>query len=294
MKMLSSLVIPGHPDYKALTTVREGLFAIAGGEAALQAAFPKAVRDAIDFVLDPIRTGRTELRQLDNVEKTFIGLKIEHYVRDFLRAPKGIRDLEIDGQDVDIKNTLDNSWMIPPETFRGQDPCLVINSKEKESTCWMGLMLARQEYLNAPNRDGKRGVNAAAVANVLWLVEGARYPESVWRGFDMAQFRELRERLSGTKRAAEFFRQNLGRVVPREVIEALLYDQKDPMKRLRGNQGARDVLRTEGIALLSDFYGNRVLERLDRPALTGDSFIAIKPNSEVEKKVLIQEGTIAP
>lgn len=292
--MLPSSVKLGHPDFEALMKIRNGVFAIAGGEEVLQAAFPQAVRDAIDFVLDPIRTGRTELSQLDNVEKTFIGLKIEHYVRDFLNAPKGIRDLEIGGQDVDIKNTLDNSWMIPPETFRNEEPCLVINSKERESTCWMGLLLARQEYLNAPNRDGKRGVRSAAVANVLWLVEGARYPASVWRGFDMAEFREMRDRLSGTKRAAEFFRKNLGRIVPREVVEALLYDQKDPMKRLRGNQGARDVLRKEGIALLSDIYGNRILASLNMPILRGDSFMAVEPCNDQQREILLLEGAIDP
>lgn len=294
MKMLPSIVVPGHPDYADLERIRLSILDIAGGDAAIQEAFPQAVRDAIDFVLDPIRTGRTEIHELDNVEKTFVGLKIEHYVRDFLGAPKGLRDLIIDNQDVDIKNTLDNSWMIPPETYRDEGPCLVINSKEADSRCWMGVMLARQAYLNAPNRDGKRGVKSIAVANVLWLVDGAGYPPSVWRAFDMAAFRELREVQPGTARAAEFFRQNLGKVVPREVAEALLFDQKDPMKRLRGNQGARDVLRTEGIALLSGVYGNRVLIEIGLPRLSGDQFVAITPSSPQERATLIALGAIDP
>ncbi|WP_424970644.1 NaeI family type II restriction endonuclease [Dinoroseobacter sp. S76] len=292
MKMLPSVVVPGHPDFDELDRIRLGLLDIAGGQSVIQAAFPHAVRDAIDFVLDPIRTGRTELRELDNVEKTFVGLKIEHYVRDFLGAPKGIRDLVIGNRDVDIKNTLDNSWMIPPETYRDEGPCLVINSKEEESRCWMGVMLAREAYLNAPNRDGKRGVKSGAVEHVLWLVEGVEYPPSVWRAFEMAAFRELRKLQPGTARAAEFFRQNLRTVVPREVAEALLFDQKDPMKRLRGNQGARDVLRIEGIALLSGVYGNRVLAQLDLPWLSGDEFIAIAPRTEEERRILRAENAI--
>lgn len=98
MKMLPSLVQPGHPDFDRLDVIRRGLEQIAGGDKVIQAAFPQAIRDAIDFVLDPIRTGRTEIRELDNVEKTFVGLKIEHYVRDFLGAPKGLRDLVIGGR----------------------------------------------------------------------------------------------------------------------------------------------------------------------------------------------------
>lgn len=292
MKMLPSLVQPGHPDFDRLDVIRRGLAQIAGGDKVIQAAFPQAIRDAIDFVLDPIRTGRTEIRELDNVEKTFVGLKIEHYVRDFLGAPKGLRDLVIGGQDVDIKNTLDNSWMIPPETYRDEGPCLVVTSKEQESLCWMGVMLARDAYLNAPNRDGKRGVKSSAVAHVLWLVEGAEYPPSVWRSFDMGEFRALREMQPGTARAAEFFRRNLGTEVPREVAEALLFDQKDPMKRLRGNQGARDILKPEGIALLSGAFGKKVLRALGRPQIANDAFIALSPASARERDILLSQEAI--
>lgn len=294
MKMLPSVVVEQHPDFPELDRIRQGLFEIAGGEGAIQDAFPQAIRDAIDFVLDPIRTGRTEISELDNVEKTFVGLKIEHYVRDFLRAPKGIRDLVIGNRDVDIKNTLDNSWMIPPETYREAGPCLVINSKEAESRCWMGVLIAREEYLNAPNRDGKRGVKSGAVENVLWLVEGADYPPSVWRAFDMAAFRTLREVQPGTARAAEFFRQNLEKPVPREVVEALLFDQDDPMKRLRKNQGARGVLGPQGIALLSDTFGNGLLEELGRGRLPPRTFMAIKPRNEEERERLIGIDAIEP
>lgn len=294
MKMLPSVVQPGHPDFQELDRIRLGILDIAGGEAVIQAAFPQAVRDAIDFLLDPIRTGRTEIGELDNVEKTFVGLKIEHYVREFLGAPKGIRDLVIGNRDVDIKNTLDNAWMIPPETYRDEGPCLVINSKEAESQCWMGVMLARKAYLNAPNRDGKRGVKSGAVAHVLWLVEGASYPPSVWRAFDMAAFQELRKVQPGTARAAEFFRQNLDKPVPREVVEALLFDQDDPMKRLRKNQGARGVLGPEGIALLSDSFGNGLLDELGRGRLPPRTFMAIMPKDSFEREMLLTIGAIEP
>ena len=292
MRMLPSTVQPGHPDFEALSKIRTGIYALAGGKSAVDTAFPHAIRDAIDFVLDPIRTGRTEIRELDNVEKTFVGLKIEHYVRDFLGAPKGIRDLEIDGQDVDIKNTLDNSWMIPPETYTNEDPCLVINSKEAESTCWLGLMNARQDYLNAPNRDGKRGVKSQAVENVLWLVDAARYPPSVWRQFDMASFNQLRKLHPGTVRATQFFRENLDIVVPRDVVQALLFDQRDPLKRLRQNQGAREQLAPEGIALLSGSYGRKVLRALGRPEIGADEFLAIMPKDLLERQIMIDLGAI--
>jgi hypothetical protein len=70
------------------------------------------------------------MSDLDNVEKTFVGLKMEHYVRDMLDVPKGLRDLVIDGIDVDVKNTTQNTWMIPQETYRTEDAVLVIASEE--------------------------------------------------------------------------------------------------------------------------------------------------------------------
>jgi len=293
VRMIDSIIVPGHPDHADLVAIRDGLIRAGGGLGDLQAKFPRLVRDSIDFVLDSVRTARTQIHELDNVEKTFVGLKIEHFIRDLLDVPKGLRDLVIEGRDVDIKNTLDNSWMIPPETYRKEDPCLVINSKEIDRTCWMGVMLARTNYLNAPNRDGKRGVSADAVANVLWIVEGASYPISIWEPFDMAQFRILRDSIAGgSKRMAEFFRQNLGKPVERSVIQALLFDQYDYMKRVRGNGGARDALRTEGIAVLSGIYGNSILKTLGHPVLQSNEIIAIAPANERERSVLLGLGII--
>jgi hypothetical protein len=36
--------------------------------------------------------------------------------------------VNLDGLDVDIKNTTADTWMIPPETYKNEDPCLVIAS----------------------------------------------------------------------------------------------------------------------------------------------------------------------
>jgi hypothetical protein len=69
------------PNGHFLETCKE-VASRAGGLPALQAKFPEIVRDAVDFVLDPVRTARTKVTDLDNVEKTFIGLKLEHFVRD--------------------------------------------------------------------------------------------------------------------------------------------------------------------------------------------------------------------
>src|SRR5262245_18130086 len=134
-----------HPDFAFLSSILEGLAAKAGGIDQLKAAFPHLVRDAVDFVLDPVRTARTRVTELDNVEKTFIGLKLEHFVRDFLDVPKGVRDLEIGGVDVDIKNTVLKNWSIPQETYRNSEPCLLMAIDDELWTCSLGLIVARPE-----------------------------------------------------------------------------------------------------------------------------------------------------
>ncbi|WP_143276812.1 hypothetical protein [Brevundimonas diminuta] len=88
-KVPPSLVLPDHPDHVFLERLASEIDKRLGARPA--DAFVGAVVEAIEFVLDPIRTGRTTLSELDNVEKTFIGLKIEHFVRDLLDADVPLR-----------------------------------------------------------------------------------------------------------------------------------------------------------------------------------------------------------
>lgn len=273
----SSTVAPGHPDYQELTFVRDAIAGRMGGLDTLHSAFPALIRAAIDFVIDPVLTGRNSILALDNVEKTFIGIKIEHAIRDLLDVPKGLRDLVIDGIDVDVKNTTRNTWMIPLEIYRIEGLCLLIASDEVCNKCWLGLIKARSAYLNAANQDKKRSVSAPAFAHILWIINGADYPANFWSGLDMLRFRELRKIKGGTKRAAIFFRENLGKVVHRSVLQALLFDQKDYMKRVRGNGGARDLFKAEGLELLSGASHAHVIASYGINSIGRDSFIAVDP-----------------
>ena len=212
---------------------------------ALLGRFPELVREAVDFVLDPVRTARTTVRELDNVEKTFIGLKLEHFVRDMLDVPKGLRDLRICDIDVDIKNTVRQNWSIPQETYRSSEPCLLMSIDDVRFTCSLGLIIAKLAYLHGGqgNRDTKRGISAAGLRNILWLIKDGPFRPSRFYGLDMDRFRHLRQTIrGGNERAAQFWRENLRRVVHRDVMQALLFDQYDPMKRLRANGGAPDLL----------------------------------------------------
>jgi Restriction endonuclease NaeI len=266
----------GHPDFSILARIRDALLTRAGGSDRLKERLPEIIHSAIDFVVDPVRTARNSISDLDNVEKTFIGLKIEHFFRDYLDLPKGIRDLKIDGIDVDVKNTIGTTWMIPPETYRQEEACILIASAQKDRSCRLGLMVARDNYLTKPNRDGKRGVGGKGRENILWLVEKADLPASRWHGIDMLRFRDLRKLKPGALRAAQFFRENLGLVVHRSVIQSLLFDQDDYMKRLRVNGGARDLLEPEGILLLSGTYDSPAAKSHGFLNLSADEFVSVR------------------
>jgi hypothetical protein len=256
MRVILNQIESGHPDYSVLSMLRSEVAERSGGMKALQTKFPLLVRDAVDFVLDPVRTARTRVVELDNVEKTFIGLKLEHFVRDMLDVPKGLRDLVVGGIDVDIKNTVGSNWSIPQETYRSSEPCLLMAINDSKFTCSLGLIVAKLEYLHGGkgNRDTKRGVSKAGFENILWLVPDSPFPPSRFGGIDMDRFRELRKIKEGNERAAQFWRENLGLVVHRDVMQSLLYDQYDYMKRLRANGGAPDTLKAEGIDILIGTY----------------------------------------
>jgi len=167
--------------------------------------------------------------------------------------------------------------MIPPETYRNEEPCLLIATAKFDGKCSLGLVLARDSYLTSPkgNRDGKRSLSASGKQHIMWLVQELPYPTSSWDGIDMARFRELRRVRGGTKRAAQFFRENIGRRVHRSVVEALLFDQRDCMKRVRGNGGARDDLRKEGILILSGAYDAKEAAKRGI-SLAKDEFVSVK------------------
>jgi Restriction endonuclease NaeI len=276
-----SIVNESHADFAQLSTIRDGIFRRLYGRGTLQELLPGLIKDAVDFVLDPVRTARTQITELDKVEKTFIGLKIEHYLRDLLDVPRGLkRDMQIDGVDVDIKNTVSSNWMIPRETYRAAEPCLLIASAKFDGRCWLGLLIAREEYLNkAPNLDSKRSVSEAGKRNIMWIVEGEPYPPSSWDGIDMARFRALRRVKGGSIRAAMFFRENLDRIVQRQLVQALLFDQQDYMRRTRdgksGKDGARAILADEGITVWSGAY-DRLTAARHGTTLGPEEWIAVR------------------
>ena len=297
MRAIQTQVTEEHPDYPFLSALRDEIVTRAGGIEELTARFPEIVRDAIDFVLDSVRTAQTRLCELDNVEKTFIGLKLEHFIRDLVDMPKGLRDLEINGIDVDIKNTVGGNWSIPQETYRNSEPCLLTAIDEAKHLCSLGLIIAKPEYLHggSGNRDTKKGVSAAGFDNILWMVKEAPFRQSRFNGLNMDRFRKLRKILKGNERVAQFCRENPRRLVHRDVIQALLFDQYDYMKRLRDNGGAPDTLKYEKIAILiGTFRADRQdAAQLGFPDMKRDEIVAVTSRTMQDEQYMLERKLIA-
>jgi hypothetical protein len=264
-----------HPDYPVVMRIEAALLKQAGGFDKLKAQLPTLIRQAIDEVIDAPRTGRVFARELEKTEKTYIGTKIEILVRNFFRLPKGILDLKIDGLDVDVKNTLGNTWMIPREAVAR--PCILVASDENRHSCYFGVLVAHLHHLTPGlNQDQKRSVSSAGSANIHWLLFDEPYPHSFWAEIGEQTTHTIMRGRTGNERIETLFREVKNTAIHRDIVQAVA-QQKDYMKRLRKNGGARDSLAREGVAILSGKYDATLISVLKLGRVDQDEFISTKP-----------------
>lgn len=264
-----------HPDYPVVKRIESALISQAKGFNRLKAELPTLIRQAIDEVIDAPRTGRVHASELEKTEKTYIGTKVEILVRNFFRLPKGILDLRIDGMDVDVKNTLGNTWMIPREAV--EKPCILVASDEERHTCYFGIFVAHLANLTTGlNQDQKRSVSSAGFANIHWLLANEPYPPSFWAIVGEHKTHNIMRGRTGNERIESLFREIQKYAIHRDIVQAVA-QQKDYMKRLRKNGGARDTLAHEGIAVLSGKYDSWLITSLNLGIVGPDEFISFKP-----------------
>ena len=277
---------PSHRDYDTIHRIESALLREAGCPERLRKEIPRLVRQAIDEVIDTPRTGRVHSRELEKTEKTYVGTKVEILVRNFFHLPKGILDLKIDGLDVDVKNTLGTTWMIPREAVG--KPCILVASDELHRTCSFGVLVAHLENLTAgANQDKKRSVSALGATHIHWIFADEPYPPSFWSQIGERKTHAIMRGRSGNDRVETLFREVQRRPIQRDIIQAV-GQQKDSLKRLRKNGGARDKLAEEGIAILSRKYNAELIELLKLGPVELDEFVSIKPASKEEKMLLRQ------
>ena len=289
-----SRIAPGHPDFDALSALAQDITSRAGGALALEDSFPAMLRRCIDDVIMTPKTGRRAYEELEKTEKTYIGTRVEIELRALLRLPRGRLDTEILGRDVDIKNTMGSSWMIPTEAL--DQACLLVAADEARARCYLGLIIARPAYLTqGKNKDGKGTISAEGFSHILWLICDHPYPANFWRGQDPDTVAEIFSHQTGNARMAALFHRVQNSPIARDVVEAVA-QQKDFMRRIRADKGrgTRDLLERQGILLLSGQYDSQLIKALELPLCTGSEFISCTPYLPQHRRLAQQAGFDLP
>lgn len=262
--------------------------------------FAQTFRSSYDRLYNGQWTGRYSWDQLYKTEKTHFGTLIEIAIRQEFDdiIDDGVQDhldYRISGVDVDCKFSMGKAqWMIPVECVG--EIIIGLHASDEASTWSLCVERATEDRLTqGGNRDRKRSFTKAAKADIQWLFEDAALPVNRLLHLPQSDRDAIFEPRSGQRRVCELFRRTLGLTVNRESIAAVA-EQKDYMKRVRGNGGARGLLQPEGIVVLSGKYRNQasIVEQLVGEQLMPEELMSLRlvpaAASDSEPRVEISGG----
>ncbi|UXY32603.1 NaeI family type II restriction endonuclease [Streptomyces sp. HUAS TT20] len=239
--------------------------------------FARVLRNTIDQLLNGEVTGRYDWKTLFKTEKTHAGTLVEiNLQREFEFADGDTMDYQIAGVDVDCKYSQQfGGWMIPPEAVGHL--CLLAWADDYKSLWSAGLIRIRSEWLNTGNnRDLKLTIKAGQRDKIQWLWRDEELPENVILHMDAADRDAVFAAGSGQRRLNELFRRVQRRRIGRNVVRTVA-QQKDYMKRVRGNGGCRSALRPEGILIMGDYASHReIAGRLGLPLPEEGEFVSAR------------------
>ncbi|MFC9752904.1 NaeI family type II restriction endonuclease [Streptomyces sp. NPDC056921] len=251
--------------------------------------FGAVLRDTIDQLLDGEHTGRFDWNDLHKTEKTHAGTLIEiNLLREFRFTSGHDMDYLISGIEVDCKFSQKiYQWMIPPEALG--EICLVVWADDHKSQWSVGLLRADREKLTTSgkitkkgNRDGKFRLTRDHHSLVQWIWEGKELKENLLLHIDSERLQSILEAGSSSRRSpgqakvSELFRRVQQRRINRTVVRTLA-QQKDYMKRVRYNGGARTLLRNEGILIFGDYPNHQdAAAQLELPVPQEGEFVSAR------------------
>jgi hypothetical protein len=250
------------------------------------ARFAHVLRTTLDQLLDGRRRGRFDYRDLYKTEKTYMGTLVEiNLQREFDFEDGSVTDYSIVGIDVDCKfSQRIGGWELGPEMI--DQICLVVWCSDYESRWRAGLVRATAEVLReSANRDAKRRLTDVGLQRVVWLWPNhQRLDENLLLHLDpavreriMTATGKVRQANAVQARVNQLFREVQGRIIRRAVLETVAHGADDPLKRARGNGGAREKLRPEGIVVLGhQDYDPLVARALGLPVPAKGEFVAAR------------------
>ncbi|MEU8886831.1 NaeI family type II restriction endonuclease [Streptomyces sp. NPDC048442] len=248
--------------------------------------FAAVLRNTIDQLLNGEVTGRYDWKDLFKTEKTHAGTIVEINLQREFRFDDGVdMDYQIAGFDVDCKYSQTfGGWMIPPEAVGHL--CLLVWANDYQSRWSAGLLRIDRAWLNTGNnRDKKLTVKAEHRNKILWLWHDADLPENVLLHLSPVDQAAVFAPKSGQARLNELFRRAQGRRIGRNVVRTVA-QQKDYMKRVRGNGGARSALRDEGFLIMGDYTSHQDIARqLQLPVPHEGEFVSARVVTVVPEDV---------
>ncbi|MDO5029439.1 MAG: NaeI family type II restriction endonuclease [Corynebacterium sp.] len=244
--------------------------------------FAKVFRETYYLLYNGQKTGRYRWEQLYKTEKTHFGTLIEIAIRHEFSdlIDDGIQkhlDYRIGGIDVDCKFSMNKgAWMIPIEAEN--EIIIGLHSSDEDSCFSVCVERASSDKLTkGGNRDRKRTFTQAARSGIEWIFDDAPLPVNQLLHLSDGARAKIFANRSGQARVNEFLRQALGLVINREEI-ATVAQQRDYMKRVRGNGGARTALAAEGVIILTGAYKRQmeIAQQLAGVYLCTDELIALR------------------
>jgi hypothetical protein len=238
------------------------------------------LRETLDQLLDGRRTGRWDYVTLHKTEKTHMGTLVEiNLHREFNFDDGDVTDYKIAGIEVDCKfSQRVGGWEMGPEMV--DHLCLVVTASDQNSSWRAGLVRANETHLRTvTNRDAKRRLNETGVTAIHWLwPHNGQLAENQLLHLDASKRERImtalgRNQRHGQARIYQLFREVQGVVVSRTTLETVGFGLDDPMKRARGNGGARDALRPEGILVLGHQEDDPIVAKalgFDQPPSKGE------------------------
>ena len=140
--------------------------------------YGKVIREAMDYVIDAEKMGRSRLAEAEKAEKTIFGMKVEAYLGHEFGWNRGNKlDFYVADVEFDSKATIGKTWMIPPEAFG--EICLLTRIDEDNDFFQAGLLRANLDMLTSgSNQDKKKSVSAAGKHHIQWLIPDGVIPKN--------------------------------------------------------------------------------------------------------------------
>lgn len=234
------------------------------------------IRHTYDMLYNGQETGRYKWDQLFKTEKTHFGTLLEiNAQREFGFYDGDVMDYSVGGVEVDAKwSQTDGGWMLPPESFGH----LILVATGNDAHAQWSLGIVRVSEVNrrsSANRDGKTSLNQTGRQAIRWLWRRAELPPNVLLQLSESALSHIFDGHSGQERILRLLRAAEGRVIHRSTI-ATVGRQLDPMKRLRGNGGARTHLASEGYLVLTGNYYADLAKKFGAPVPSRGEVVAIR------------------